>query len=233
VLINVVKSNPYPKGILGYCTKGIIALLDFEIPTGKQSADRKSPMRLNSANAEIIAVVDNFEDTIGSRNTDNGKVEFAQAMLRLSFPSLENDNNIFTFSLRFPNKTIQNIAQEIYLYGIVGNTPAKNTKVAKAILSMCDADGVILYDSLEDFSKNFKLSGSVSKLYSILRENKSAFDLSKLSESLKGLELKVQSYHNAKLKDYTIATTDFVSNNSPKVSESNRTPRSKRGGSLW
>jgi hypothetical protein len=210
-------------------------MLDFEMPSGEQSANIKSPMRLNSANAEINATVDSLVNSTATRTRDDKTVEYDQAMLRLSFPSLESDNNYFTFSLRFPNKTVVDIAQEIFLYSCTKTLPNKNTKIAKAILSMCDKDGVILYDNLEDFAENFKLSGSVSKLYSILRENKATYDLSDFASSLAGQSLKVQTYYNSKLKDFTVATTDFVSSDSSafNLDKTTRTPRSKRGGSLW
>ena len=192
-------------------------------------------MRLNSAHQEIACVIDNLVDSTATRTRDDKTEEYPQALLRLSFPSLENDNNYFTFSLRFPNKTVRNIAEEIYFYGLTNKLPRKDTKVAKAILSMCDKDGVILYDNLEDFAENFKLSGSVSKLYSMLRENKTSYILADFANTLKGQSLQVQTYYNSKLKDFTVATTDFVSTDSTAfdLTKTSRTPRSKRGGSLW
>ncbi len=189
-------------------------------------------MRLNSAKADVTAIVKSFVDSKASRTRNEEKEEYDQALLRLTFPSMDTDNNYFTFTLRFPNKTVKDIAQEIALYNLTTNLPSANTKIAKAILSMCDDDGVVLYDNLSDFASNFKLSGSVSKLYSILRENKSAFDLSKFDESLAGQELQVQTYYNDKLKDYTIATTDFVVKTNDAFAPL-RTPRAKVSGALW
>ena len=209
--------------------------MTFKLPTSDQVANVKSAMRLNSAHEEINCVVENLVDSTATRTRNDETVEYPQAILKLSFPSLENDNNYFTFGLRFPNKTIEQVATDIYLYTLTNNLPAKNTNVAKHILSLTDDDGVILYKDLQDFAENFKLPRSISKLYSILRENKVPYNLSDLASSLKGKTLKVQTYYNSKLNDYTIATTDFVSNDSSAfdLTKTARTPRSKRGGSLW
>lgn len=206
---------------------------NFDLPSGKRNASVKSPMRLNSAHASITSLVDSFVDSKATKTYDNVTSTIDQALLKLSFPSLESDNNIFTFNLRFPNKTVKQIAQEIYLFELKSNLPAGTTKIAKAILAMTDADGVILYNSLQDFASNYKLPRSTSKLYSILRENKTEFDLSDLS-GLAGKSLTVQSYYHSKMKDFTIATTDYVAKSSFDLEKtSNTTPRSKRGGSLW
>ena len=209
--------------------------MTFNLPTEEQVANVKSAMRLNSAHDEINAVVESLVDSTATRTRDDKTIEYPQAILKLSFPSLENDNNYFTFGLRFPNKTIEQVATDIHLYTLTNNLPAKNTNVAKHILSLTDDDGVILYESLEDFAENFKLPRSISKLYSILRENKVPYVLADLANSIKGKTLKVQTYYNSKLQDYTIATTDFVSNDRSAfdLTKTARTPRSKRGGRLW
>ena len=69
----------------------------------------------------------------------------------------------------------------------------------------------------------------------MLRENKTDFVLADFANSLTGKSLKVQTYYNSKLKDFTVATTDFVSTDSTAfdLTKTSRTPRSKRGGSLW
>ena len=205
----------------------------FDLPSGKRNASVKSPMRLNSSNAKITALVDSFVDSKATKTYNNETSTIDQALLKLSFPSLETGNNIFTFNLRFPNKTVKTIAQEIYLFELKENLPAGTTKIAKAILAMCDADGVILYNSLQDFASNYKLPRSTSKLYSILRENKTEFDLSDLS-ALAGSELSVQTYYHSKMKDFTIATTDYVAKSSFDLEKTkDNTPRSKRSASLW
>ena len=160
--------------------------MTFNLPTEEQVANVKSAMRLNSAHDEINAVVESLVDSTATRTRDDKTIEYPQAILKLSFPSLENDNNYFTFGLRFPNKTIEQVATDIHLYTLTNNLPAKNTNVAKHILSLTDDDGVILYESLEDFAENFKLPRSISKLYSILRENKVPYVLADLANSIKG-----------------------------------------------
>jgi len=214
-------------------------MLDFTIPSGTVSANRKSPMRLNSSNEEINAVVKCFRNDTSNRYGQDGKsYQIDDAVLELSFPSLENDNNTFKFELHFPNRTVDAVAKEIFLYekATDGTTIKKDSKLGKAILSICDEDGVQTYDSIATFRESFKLSGSTSKLYSILRENKSAFDLSKFASSLEGQTLKVQTYYHTQSKEYTIATTDYVAKHSSSFDLSkttSRTPRSKRGGSIW
>lgn len=210
-------------------------MTNFILPKGNMSADVKSPMRLNSANAEIECIAESFVDAKSTRTRNDVTEEYDQALLRLTFPSIETDNNYFNFTLRFPNKTLQQISQEIYMYSLTKNLPSKNSNIAKTILSMTD-EGVILYPTLEAFASTFKLSGSVSKLYSILRENKTEFDLSELATSIVGSKLQVQTYYQDKLKDFTICTLDYKVPNIVKginLSKDNQTPRSKRGGSLW
>jgi len=207
-------------------------MLDILLTAGNVVADVKSPMRLNSAHADVTAHVNSFVDTKAKRTRNDVAEEYDQALLRLSFPSLATDNNEFTFTLRFPNKTVKDIAQDIALYNYTTNLPKANSNVAKAILGMCDDDGVVKFESLSDFASNFKLSGSTSKLYSILRENKASFDLSKFADSLLSLRLQVQTYYNDKLDGYTIATTDFVVKTNEAFAPL-RTPRAKASGALW
>tara|TARA_B110000091_G_scaffold164440_1_gene175633 strand:- start:813 stop:1460 length:648 start_codon:yes stop_codon:yes gene_type:complete len=215
-------------------------MLDITLPKGNAQATQKSQLRLSSEHKSIECVISSFEDGTASRRVDGVFKDSKQASLRLSFPSLETDNNTYSFNLRFPNKTVKDIATEIYLFDNVrSNPPQRNKKgewanktsekIGNAILSMCDKDGVVLHESIEDFVANYKLSGSTSKIYSTLRENKISWDLSKFSESLKGQTIKVQSYYNDKMKDYTICTTDY----SPKKGTKAPQPTSTRGGSLW
>ena len=142
-------------------------MLDILLTAGNVVADVKSPMRLNSAHAEVTARVNSFVDTKATRTRNDVVEEYDQALLRLTFPSMDTDNNYFTFTLRFPNKTVKDIAQEIALYNLTTNLPKANSNIAKSILSLTDSDGVVLYESLSDFASNYKLSGSTSKLYSI------------------------------------------------------------------
>ena len=209
-------------------------MLNFDLPKATMSADVKSPMRLNSANAEIECLVESFVDAKSTRTRNDVTESYDQALLRLSFPSLESDNNYYNFTLRFPNKTIQSISQEIYLYSLTKNPPRANSNVAKVILAMHE-EGVILYPTIEAFCNTFKLSGSVSKLYSILRENKTEFVLADLATSVVSSKLQVQTYYQDKLKDYTVCTLDYKvpSSKGFDLTKDNQTPRSKRGGSLW
>jgi len=206
-------------------------MLDITLPSGNAQATQKSRLRLSSEHKSIDCIVSSFEDGTASKRVDGVFKDFIQASFRLSFPSLETDNNTYSFNLRFPNKTVKDIATEIYLFDNVRSNPPKaTTKLGKAILEMCDKDGVILYSSIQEFVENYRLSGSTSKLYSTLRENKILWDLSKFAESLTGQSLKVQSYYNDKMKDYTICTTDY---NPKRSSKTTTKPTSTRGGSLW
>ena len=208
--------------------------MDFVLPTGDANASNKSAMRINSANAEIKAVIDSFIDSTKDVVRDRQVVgQQDLAKLRLSFPSLATDNNFFTFTLQFPNKTVEEIAKEIYLYNLTQNLPTANTKVAKAILAMHNEDGEPLYKDLQDFQANYKLSGSVSKFYSILRENKATFDLSDLSASLQGQTLSVQTYYNQKSSDFTICTVDYIPQGTSQSYSNGLTPRAKTSGSVW
>lgn len=206
-------------------------MLDFILPEGSASATQKSELRLASVHKSIDSVISKLEDGVASRRVDGVFKEFPQATLQLSFPSLETDNNTFRFNLRFPNKTIKDIATEIYLFDNVrAKPPTASSTLGKKILEITDKDGVILYGSIKEFVKNYKLSGSVSKLYSALRENKVSWDLSKLSASIKGKELSVQTYFHQKMNDYTICTVDYTPNQAKQTAKPGRAGRS---GSLW
>tara|TARA_R110001599_G_scaffold2167_3_gene11510 strand:- start:187 stop:930 length:744 start_codon:yes stop_codon:yes gene_type:complete len=197
----------------------------FTIPKGVQSASTKSPMRLREALDSVKAIVVGFEDTKSPIKVDGViKGERDKALLKLKFPSLETDFNESTFTLRFMNKTIAQISMEFYLYGLTGsNEPKATTSIGKWILKTCldkddnpisspvhDDDGNPYYSSLSEFADKFKLHNSSSKLYSILRENKTEFELATFAESLKGKELVVKTFYHDDLKDYTISTTDYT-----------------------
>lgn len=193
----------------------------FTIPKGVQSASTKSPMRLREALDSVKAIIVGFEDTKSPIKIDGViKGERDKALLKLKFPSLETKFNESTFTLRFNNRTIEQIALEFYLYGFTGNNqPKATTSIGKWIMSfnesptdspVHDDEGQPIYASLSDFADNFKLHNSSSKLYSILRENESEFELATFAESLKGQELVVKTFYHDDLKDYTISTTDYT-----------------------
>ena len=182
-------------------------------------------MRLREALDSVKAIVVGFEDTKSPIKVDGViKGERDKALLKLKFPSLETDFNESTFTLRFMNKTIAQISMEFYLYGLTGsNEPKATTSIGKWILKTCldkddnpisspvhDDDGNPYYSSLSEFADKFKLHNSSSKLYSILRENKTEFELATFAESLKGKELVVKTFYHDDLKDYTISTTDYT-----------------------
>ena len=205
-------------------------MLDFTLPTGLALATQKSELRLSSTHSSIDAKITSFTDGVAQKRVDGVFKDFTQARLTLVFGSLESDNNTYRFNLRFPNKTIKDIATEIYLFDNVrANPPKASTVLGKKILEMTDKDGVILYNSINEFVEKFKLSGSTSKLYSALRENKISWDLSKFAESITDSTLSVQTYYNDKMKDYTICTVDY----NPKKSASQTVKATTRGGSLW
>tara|TARA_R110002073_G_scaffold222_5_gene2805 strand:- start:1436 stop:2143 length:708 start_codon:yes stop_codon:yes gene_type:complete len=220
----------------------------FKIPTGVQSANVKSPMRLREALDSVKAIVVGFEDTKSPIKVDGViKGEKDKAVLKLKFPSLETKFNESTFTLRFMNKTVAQVSMEFYLYGLTGsNEPKATTSIGKWILGrnmvetvndngdkilvptaspVHDDDGHPFYSSLSEFADKFKLKYSSSKLYSILRENETQFDLSKLAESLKGQELVVKTYYHDELKDYTISTTDYTYKS--KSGNNSSTPQAK------
>lgn len=212
----------------------------FKIPTGVQSANVKSPMRLREALDSVKAIVVGFEDTKSPIKVDGViKGEKDKAILKLKFPSLETKFNESTFTLRFMNKTVAQVSMEFYLYGLTGsNEPKATTSIGKWILGrnldeeniptaspVHDDDGHPVYSSLSEFADKFKLKYSSSKLYSILRENESEFDLSNLAESLKGQELVVKTYYHDELKDYTISTTDYTYKS--KSGNNSSTPQAK------
>ncbi len=69
-----------------------------------------------------------------------------------------------------------------------------------------------MFESLQQFSEKFKLSGSVHKLYSILRENQITFGYNSLASDISSQKLAVKTYFNTEINDYTISTVDFTSN---------------------
>jgi len=237
-LSNKLKLTLSPKtSPVGYFIREYIM---FKIPTGLQSADIKSPMRLHQALDSVRAIVVGFEDTKSAVKVD-GKVvgEKDKALLKLKFPSLDTEFNEATFTLRFMNKTIAQISMEFYLYGLTGSkVPKATTNIAKWILGVNldeegipasspvhDDDGNPYHESLSAFADNFKLHYSSSKLYSILRENKTKFDPSNLAESLAGKELVVKTFFHEDLKDYTISTTDYTYKS--KSGNNSSTPQAK------
>ena len=197
-------------------------------------------MRLREALDSVKAIVVGFEDTKSPIKVDGViKGEKDKAILKLKFPSLETKFNESTFTLRFMNKTVAQVSMEFYLYGLTGsNEPKATTSIGKWILGrnldeeniptaspVHDDDGHPVYSSLSEFADKFKLKYSSSKLYSILRENESEFDLSNLAESLKGQELVVKTYYHDELKDYTISTTDYTYKS--KSGNNSSTPQAK------
>tara|TARA_B100000780_G_scaffold40361_1_gene25085 strand:+ start:603 stop:1307 length:705 start_codon:yes stop_codon:yes gene_type:complete len=214
----------------------------FKIPSKVQSASTKSPMQLREALDSVKAIVVGFEDSKSPIRVDGViKGERDKALLHLKFPSLDTKFNETTFTLRFMNKTVERVSMEFYLYGLTGsNEPKATTSIGKWILGrnlegteniptaspVHDDDGHPIYASLSEFAKKFKLHVSSSKLYSILRENESQFDLSNFAESIKGQALVVKTYYHEDLKDYTISTTDYTYKSKSGNTTSN-TPQAK------
>lgn len=199
-------------------------------------------MQLREALDSVKAIVVGFEDSKSPIRVDGViKGERDKALLHLKFPSLDTKFNETTFTLRFMNKTVERVSMEFYLYGLTGsNEPKATTSIGKWILGrnlegteniptaspVHDDDGHPIYASLSEFAKKFKLHVSSSKLYSILRENESQFDLSNFAESIKGQALVVKTYYHEDLKDYTISTTDYTYKSKSGNTTSN-TPQAK------
>ena len=204
--------------------------MDLIIPKGTTTASKASQIRLNVECKQATASIVEFVDNVSTKTYDGVSTDYNNALLRLRFPSLDTEENTIAFTLQFPNKTIKDITQEMFLFSLTDNLPKAKTKNANAILAMHNEDGEPLYKDLKDFAKNYKLNGSTEKLYSILRENKTEFDLSDLSNSLEDVKIDVQSYFNTKSNEYTIASVKYNPPGKARVSSSNssRTPRAKQ-----
>ena len=186
------------------------------------TASTKSELRLNQAVDALDATIVSFTNNIGNVYLNDKIVgEKNVARLLLKLPSLETDNNKIVFKLSFNNKTVEYIGMEMYLFSVTDDLPKANTSVAKWILGVNldvnskptaspvhDDEGQPLYKSLQEFS-TFKLGKSTSRLYSILRENKTQYDQSDLASSLAGKTIIIKSFYNDKIKDYSICTTDY------------------------
>jgi hypothetical protein len=193
-------------------------MLGLNLPSGKASANVASAMRINSAHKSVQAVIKSFEDSQREWSDADGVVNTKDvALLRLEFPELATKNNFFTFTLQFPSKTVQAIAEEFYLMGLTQDLPGKTTKLAKQILEVTE------FETLEEFASNYRLSRTASKLYSILRENGVEYDLSNLAKSLTSKELDVQTYQNAKSGEFTIASVSYK----PTKATNSRRPKAK------
>lgn len=202
----------------------------FEIPSNSsRKAYKRSSLRLSVASDKVTAVVKSFVDDETNKYVDNQLVGTQpQAKLKLQFPTLAQEHTDCHFDLRFNNKTIEWITLAIYLYELE-ETPKGNSKLGKWILaenvvdkdkdgnpiygnSPChNDDGQPLFESLADFAKKYKLSGSVHKLYSILRENSIDFELNTIVDDITNRKLIVKTYFNTDINDYTISTVNFNS----------------------
>tara|TARA_R100001463_G_C3509066_1_gene219796 strand:- start:226 stop:852 length:627 start_codon:yes stop_codon:yes gene_type:complete len=203
--------------------------MDLIIPKGKTTASKASQVQLNTECKEISATIVEFIDNISNKTFDGVTTQFNNALLRLRLPSLDTKENTVAFTLQFPNKTIEQIQMDMYLFNLTQEDacPKGNSKAGKYILAMKNEDGETMFDSMSDFQKNYKLQGSTEKLYSILRENETEFDLSDLSSSLAGQQLAIQSYYNTKTNDYTIASVKYTPKFKARVSNNASAPRAK------
>jgi len=206
----------------------------FDIPSNSsRDTYKRSSLRLSVASDKVTAVINKLVDDTTDKYVDGQLVgSIPQARLKLTFPTFATDNNDCHFDLRFRNKTIKWIELAIYLYELK-ETPKGNSKLGKWIISEnvdgnspChDDDGQPLFESLAHFSEKYKISGSVHKLYSILRENQIKFGYNTLASDISSQKLAVKTYFNTEINDYTIATVDFTSNRERK--DENSEPRAK------
>ena len=203
--------------------------MDLTIPKGKTKASKASQIRLCSEHKELTANIVEFVDNISSKTWDGVTSDYNNALLRLRLPSLDTKENTVAFTLQFPNKTIAQIQMDMYLFNLTSEDlcPKGNTKEGKAILAMHNEDGEPLFKDMSDFRANYKLEASTEKLYSILRENETEFDLSDLSSSLKGVSISIQTYFHTKSKDYTIASVKYTPKFKARVSNNASSPRAK------
>ena len=149
----------------------------IKIPSTMTTASTKSDIRLNQAIQAVDATIVSFTNNIGNvYHNDKIVGEKDVARLLLRFPSLDTDNNKVTFKLSFNNKTVEYIAEEMYLFSLTDNLPRANSSIAKDILGVNldndgkptaspvhDDKGQPLYKTLQEFS-TFKLGQSTSKL---------------------------------------------------------------------
>lgn len=206
----------------------------FDIPSNSsRDTYKRSSLRLTVASDKVTAVINKLVDDSTNKYVDGQLVGTQpQAKLKLSFPSLATNNNDCHFDLRFTNKTIKWIELAFYLYELE-DTPKGNSKLGKWIISEnadgnspChDDDGQPLFESLQQFAEKYKISGSVHKLYSILRENQIAFGYNTLASDISSQKIAVKTYFNTEINDYTISTVDFTSNRERKPESA--VPRAK------
>lgn len=202
--------------------------MNIELPKDDFQATSKTTISLRQVAPNVQFDIISFEDATVNRTVNNVVEVTPQARLTGVFPEFENKHNKVQFTLRFPNLTVQDIAEQMYLFSLKDTPPKANTKLGKYILSLSDKDGVVRFDSIEDFALNYKMQGSVTKLHSILRENEVKFVLADLSKSLVGQSVQVQTVFNSGNNDYSIVTTDHVSKpDAREFASQTRQPRAK------
>jgi len=237
----------------------------LKIPSNPKSerSYRRSSLRLSQSCDKVSATISSFVDDTVDKYVDGVHVAtLPQAKVKFVFPTLATENNDCHFNLRFYDIDIKYVIDAFYLYELE-ETPKANSSVGKWILNknvigkdkagneifgkspVHAEDGTPIFntcekpqDNLALFMQEFKLIGSVHKLYSILRENQINFDLADLADSITGCQLNVRTYFHTKLDDYTISTTDFKSTKTREaVTEEPRakayTSRRRNAGNPW